>query len=78
MTFSSSFHTVWTCACLQEVGRVLPINYLCFDQDKGEGEIGFHVADTDPPIELLDGYTVRGYVIGYKYKEIKNELRNAN
>ena len=78
MSFTGDFTRVWSDACLADVGRVLPLNYLTFDDETGCGEVGYRVEFGDDPIELVDGDTVRIYVVSYKYGEIKNDRRNRN
>ena len=67
---SETFNTIWFSACMELVGRELPVNYLSFDADANMGDIGYEVDDSADPIVLLDGQAVRILTIKYNYEEV--------
>lgn len=65
MSRAADFFGLWAETCAAMPSPVLPVNYLGFDEDTGEVEVGHEVADGDDPLHQRGLGYVRRIVVVY-------------
>ncbi len=70
MNISHDLYSQWKAACIEIVGRPLPINKI------GIGMLSFEVHVQDPPLITRSGEAIRVIQFTYKLKEYKNAIRS--
>lgn len=76
--YSSGFVRAWDAFCLSAAGKLLPINYVSFDEETGTGDVGYDADVGGHAVRLRDGDIVRQLALSYDMESLKDDPTNFN